>query len=169
MCRKFAPIACNVNFLCVHKKLRSKRLAPVLIKEMVRRMNLLDFWHAIYSCEEAFPMPFSNSRNYIRTLNPKKLIDVGFTSCPNTIPVSEYCSFHKLPTKINIRGEVRLMRESDSKAVFELYKKINKHYDCTFMFKEAELLQTLLPRDGVITTLVVEDSDGALTDFVSFY
>lgn len=29
----------EVNFLCVHKKLRAKRLAPVLIKEITRRVN----------------------------------------------------------------------------------------------------------------------------------
>ena len=29
----------EINFLCVHKKLRSKRLAPVLIKEITRRVN----------------------------------------------------------------------------------------------------------------------------------
>lgn len=87
VCRKFAPIVCNVNFLCVHTKLRKKRLAPVLIKEMVRRMNLMDVWHAVYSSEEAFPMPFSQSQTFLRTLNPKKLVDTGFTSCPNTITI----------------------------------------------------------------------------------
>jgi hypothetical protein len=30
----------EINFLCVHKKLRSKRLAPMLIKEVTRRVNL---------------------------------------------------------------------------------------------------------------------------------
>ena len=30
----------EINFLCVHKKLRSKRLAPVLIREITRRVNL---------------------------------------------------------------------------------------------------------------------------------
>jgi hypothetical protein len=30
----------EINFLCVHKKLRSKRLAPVLIKEITRRVNV---------------------------------------------------------------------------------------------------------------------------------
>jgi len=34
----------EINFLCVHKKLRSKRLAPVLIKEITRRVNLRDIW-----------------------------------------------------------------------------------------------------------------------------
>lgn len=34
----------EINFLCVHKNLRSKRLATVLIKEVTRRVNLTDVW-----------------------------------------------------------------------------------------------------------------------------
>ena len=30
----------EINFLCIHKKLRSKRLAPMLIREITRRVNL---------------------------------------------------------------------------------------------------------------------------------
>lgn len=30
----------EINFLCVHKKLREKRLGPTLIKEVTRRVNL---------------------------------------------------------------------------------------------------------------------------------
>lgn len=30
----------EINFLCVHKKLREHRLAPMLIKEITRRVNL---------------------------------------------------------------------------------------------------------------------------------
>jgi glycylpeptide N-tetradecanoyltransferase len=34
----------EVNFLCVHKSLRDKRLAPTLIKEVTRRVNKCDIW-----------------------------------------------------------------------------------------------------------------------------
>lgn len=34
----------EINYLCVHKKLRHKRLAPVLIKEVTRRVNLRSTW-----------------------------------------------------------------------------------------------------------------------------
>lgn len=34
----------EINYLCVHKKLRAKRLAPVLIKEITRRVNLQNIW-----------------------------------------------------------------------------------------------------------------------------
>lgn len=30
----------EINFLCVHKKLRASRLAPVLIKEITRRVHV---------------------------------------------------------------------------------------------------------------------------------
>ena len=34
----------EINFLCVHKTLRAKRLAPVLIKEVTRRVNRCNMW-----------------------------------------------------------------------------------------------------------------------------
>jgi len=34
----------EINFLCAHKKLRSLRIAPVLIQEITRRVNLKNIW-----------------------------------------------------------------------------------------------------------------------------
>lgn len=34
----------EINFLCVHKELRAKKLAPLLIKEITRRVNMCDIW-----------------------------------------------------------------------------------------------------------------------------
>jgi len=34
----------EINFLCVHKNLRAKKLAPVLIKEVTRRVNTVNGW-----------------------------------------------------------------------------------------------------------------------------
>lgn len=34
----------EINFLCVHKNLRTKRLAPTLIKEVTRRVNRCNIW-----------------------------------------------------------------------------------------------------------------------------
>ena len=36
--------AAEVNYLCASKRLREKRLAPVLIKEVTRRINLSGVW-----------------------------------------------------------------------------------------------------------------------------
>ena len=49
----------EVNFLCIHKKLRSKRLAPVLIKEVTRQINLKGIFQAIYTAATVIPTPIS--------------------------------------------------------------------------------------------------------------
>ena len=34
----------EINYLCVHRQLRKKKLAPLLIKEITRRVNLTGVW-----------------------------------------------------------------------------------------------------------------------------
>lgn len=51
----------EINFLCVHKKLREKRLGPTLIKEVTRRVNLTNVWQAYYTSGSVFPHPFATS------------------------------------------------------------------------------------------------------------
>jgi glycylpeptide N-tetradecanoyltransferase len=72
---KKLPMA-EINFLCVHKKLRTKRLAPVLIKEVTRRINVKNVWQAVYTAGKYIPTPFAEALYYHRSLNVKKLIDV---------------------------------------------------------------------------------------------
>ena len=52
--------ASEVNFLCVHKKLRSKRLAPVLIKEVTRQCNLNGVFQALYTAGAFLPTPVTS-------------------------------------------------------------------------------------------------------------
>ena len=52
-----------INFLCVHSKLRHKRLAPVLIQEVTRRIAAKQVWEAIYTAVADLPRPIA-SPNY---------------------------------------------------------------------------------------------------------
>lgn len=47
----------EVNFLCVHKKMRSKRVAPVLIREITRRCNIEGIFQAAYTAGVVLPKP----------------------------------------------------------------------------------------------------------------
>lgn len=49
--------AVEINYLCVHKKLRSKRLAPVLIKEVTRKCHLKGIFQALYTAGVVLPTP----------------------------------------------------------------------------------------------------------------
>jgi len=49
----------EINFLCVHKKLRKNRLASVLIKEITRRVNLKGIFQAVYTAGIVLPTPIA--------------------------------------------------------------------------------------------------------------
>jgi len=72
----------EINFLCVHKKLRTKKLAPLLIQEITRRVNLKKIWKAVYTTGVVIPTPFTTATYLHRNLNVKKLVDAGFAALP---------------------------------------------------------------------------------------
>merc|ERR1712151_236751 len=109
----------EINFLCVHKKLRSKRLAPVLIKEITRRVNRENIWQAVYTAGVVLPRPVSECRYYHRSLNPKKLIEVGFSHLGPRMTMARRIKLYKVPDAPQLPG-MRGMREDDVPRVFEL-------------------------------------------------
>ncbi|KAJ4461830.1 putative Glycylpeptide N-tetradecanoyltransferase [Paratrimastix pyriformis] len=56
----------EINFLCVHKALRAKRLAPVLISEITRRVNLEGIFQAVYTAGVEIPTPICQARYFHR-------------------------------------------------------------------------------------------------------
>jgi glycylpeptide N-tetradecanoyltransferase len=88
---------CEINFLCIHKKLRSKRLAPVLIKEVTRRVNLEGIFQAAYTAGVVIPKPVASCRYYHRSINPKKLIEVGFSRLAPRMTMTRTLRLYQLP------------------------------------------------------------------------
>jgi glycylpeptide N-tetradecanoyltransferase len=109
----------EINFLCVHKSLRTKRLAPVLIKEVTRRVNRCNIWQAIYTAGVVIPTPIAATTYYHRSLNPKKLVEVGFSHLPAKTPMARYIKLQKLPNGTSTPG-LRAMEAKDCKAVHKL-------------------------------------------------
>ncbi|KAJ7905598.1 N-myristoyl transferase [Mycena olivaceomarginata] len=89
--------ASEINYLCIHKKLRSKRLAPVLIKEVTRQVHLQGIFQAIYTAGVVIPTPISVCRYYHRALNVSKLLDVGFTFVPRNMTAARMIRMNKVP------------------------------------------------------------------------
>ena len=87
----------EINFLCVHKKLRAKRLAPLLIREVTRRVNLRGVWQAAYTAGVVLPVPLAEARYWHRPLATRKLVDIGFSSCPASTTLKAYEKEHRLP------------------------------------------------------------------------
>jgi len=158
----------EINFLCVHKKLRSKRLAPVLIKEITRRVNKENVWQAVYTAGVVLPRPISECRYYHRSLNPKKLIDVGFSHLGPRMTMARTIKLYKVPDTPQLSG-MRTMEPKDVPRVHELVAGYLKKFFLHPEFTPEEIGHWMLPRDGVIYSFVRESPTGEVTDVCSFY
>ena len=157
----------EINFLCVHKKLRNKRLAPVLIKEITRRVNHKGVFQAVYTAGVKLPGPVSSCRYYHRSINPKKLVEVNFTRVPPRMTMARLIKQYKLPTVTSL--SLRPMTESDVDGVHELMTKHLSKFQLAVQFTAEEIAHWLLPRPGVIDSHVATNAKGEVTDFISFY
>ena len=158
----------EINFLCVHKKLRSKRLAPVLIKEITRRVNRLDIWQAAYTAGVFIPRPVSTCRYYHRSLNPKKLVEIGFSRLAPRMTLARTIKLYKARETPKTPG-FRAMTQADVPQVHTLLTQKLEAFKLHPNFSLEDTRHWLLPRKGVVYTYVVESSTGTVTDFASFY
>ncbi|EFN55805.1 hypothetical protein CHLNCDRAFT_48776 [Chlorella variabilis] len=160
----------EINFLCVHKKLRHKRLAPVLIKastatEITRRVNLHDIWQAVYTAGVLLPKPVAECQYWHRSLNPKKLISIGFSRLAPRMTMARTLKLYKLPKQPQTPG----MRQMEARDVATLLAAYLKDYAIAPVLDEEEVRHWLSYQPDVVHTYVVEAPDGRLTDLLSFY
>lgn len=177
---KAAQEMAEINFLCVHKKLRNKRLSPALIQEVTRRINLENIWQALYTAGTILPSPLSTTRYYHRPLNWTKLNAVGFSApYPGQTP-AQMVARYALPKEPTLQNLRRMTRE-DIPQVMVLLHEYLERFDLAPVFQsEDELAHWLLgPKDPLfevdektqpVRSYVVTEDDGTtVTDFLSFY
>ncbi|KAL5006489.1 hypothetical protein ScPMuIL_015295 [Solemya velum] len=157
----------EINFLCVHKRLRSKRVAPVLIREITRRVNQRKLFQAVYTAGVVLPRPVACCRYWHRSLNPRKLIEIKFSHLSRNMTMQRTLKLYKLPESPKNTG-FRPFTPADVKDVFNLMRTYLKKFDLAPVFTEDEFRHWFIPRYGIIDSFVVEN-DGVVTDFVSFY
>ncbi|TFB06968.1 Glycylpeptide N-tetradecanoyltransferase [Trichoderma ghanense] len=167
-------ITCSeVNFLCVHKKLRGKRLAPVLIKEITRISNLHEIWQGLYTAGIVLPKPISTCRYYHRSLNWQKLYECNFVHLPNGSKPQYQIRKYAVPDRTSTKG-LREMKPADMEAVVKLMDKYMKRFDIAPEMTVEEATHWFCPtveagQDQYIWSYVVEDDEKNITDFFSFY
>ena len=167
---KEIPIV-EINFLCVHKKLRSKRLAPVLIKEITRRVNHTGVFQALYTAGIVLPGPISSCRYYHRSLNAKKLVEVGFTRIPPRMTLARMTKLYRTIPNTKTNNLVP-MTEEHLKSAHELLMRHLKQFELVTLFTLEDFQHWFLPRKDVITTYVAcndPNDDQKITDMISYY
>ncbi|KAI8453063.1 Myristoyl-CoA:protein N-myristoyltransferase, N-terminal domain-containing protein [Phakopsora pachyrhizi] len=171
----------EINFLCIHKKLRSKRLAPVLIKEITRRCNIRGIFQAIYTAGVFLPTPISQCQYFHRNLNPAKLIATGFSPQPRGVSIARLKRMYECPASPQLPG-FREMEERDLAAVGRLLRRYMSRFDLAPLMSDEEIRHNFISGRGrgtvingrrecqVTWSFVVENPNtNLITDFISFY
>lgn len=145
----------EINFLCVHKKLRDKRLAPVLIKEITRRVNRQNIWQATYTAGRVIPKPIARCRYYHRSLNPKKLIAVGFSQLHPKMTMMMTIKYYRVPEQPQCTG-IRPMEKKDVRSVNKLLSTYLDKFKLKPLFSDEEVEHLFLPIPDVVNSYVIE-------------
>ncbi|CAB4004908.1 glycylpeptide N-tetradecanoyltransferase 2 [Paramuricea clavata] len=158
----------EINFLCVHKKLREKRVAPVLIREITRRVNLQGIFQAVYTAGVVLPKPVATCRYWHRSLNPKKLVDCKFSNLSRNMTMSRSIKLYKLPDEITIEN-LRPFEESDIDDAYIIVKEYLSKFALAPVLSKEEFAHWFMPIEGVMNCYVVTNDDGKITDLISYY
>ncbi|XP_030829999.1 glycylpeptide N-tetradecanoyltransferase 2 [Strongylocentrotus purpuratus] len=157
----------EINFLCVHKKLRSKRVAPVLIREITRRVHLQGIFQAVYTAGVVLPKPVSTCRYWHRSLNPKKLVEVKFSHIGRNMTLQRTIKLYKLPEETKTPG-LRPIQPQDMEKCHKLLSDYLDKFKLAPVFDLEEFKHWFTPRPNIVSAYVAE-VDGVLTDMISFY
>ena len=162
--------ATEINFLTIHRRLRGKRLAPVLIKEVTRQCYLNDIYQALYTAGTLLPTPITTGRYYHRSLDWEHLYKTGFSHLPPGSSELRQKYKYKLEEKTSTKG-LRPMRKEDVPAVMDLLVRYLERFHLRQEWTKEEVEHWLCSEasQGVVWSYVVEGEGGKITDFMSYY
>lgn len=146
----------SVNLLCVARCLRGRRISPVIIREITRRVNLDGIYQAIFTSGTKFFFNVSDAYYYHRALDPIRLFRTGFSDRVIELGIPKPRSGTRLVTELDLPSLLRLFSEEAKKYVF-----------CEKMGIE-EVYANLMPVKDIIYTYVHEVGD-EITEFGSFF
>ena len=162
--------ATEVNFLCVHKKFRNASMASVLIREVVRRSNLVGVFQGLFTSGTLLPTPFAQARYYHRNLNFRKLAEVRFTYLGPNQKLSTQEKLNQLPNKPELpAGSIfRSTEERDLKQIKSLVSKKLSQFNLYQNYTKKEIKHWFSHRPSILESYVIE-LNGKVTDFFCFY
>ncbi|EME48987.1 hypothetical protein DOTSEDRAFT_122428 [Dothistroma septosporum NZE10] len=161
--------ASEINFLAIHRKLRNKRLAPVLIKEVTRRCYLNGIYQALYTAGTLLPTPISTCRYFHRSLDWDHLYKTGFSHLPPGTTELRQKYKYRVESQTTVKG-LRAMKPTDVPAVKDLLGRYSERFQLRQEFTDEEIAHWICSdtSKGVVWSYVVEEN-GKITDFVSYY
>ena len=147
-----------IDFVCVHKERRGQRLCPLLYDILLRRLAARGIARVTKTTGSPLALPIASSRYFHMPLAGERLKLCGFASTGTSA---------KLPPP---EPELRDFAPSDAASALSFLNRVAERHEVGFKFlSPAHLAHMLLPRAGLVHTLVRADLSGAVTDLVSCF
>ena len=162
---KHSMTLAEVNFLCVHHKMRSKNLVPLLIKELGRKIQTNDIKNAIFATSNYITTPLSTVSKYSRSLDINMLLDTGYTKINGNVSKTDMISSLKLPKNPTNKNFVKLQDEHVDEALLCLNNYLSK-YNCYEVFDKSMFEHTFLNNRFVTCYVLIEDDK--VIDMISY-
>jgi glycylpeptide N-tetradecanoyltransferase len=154
-------------FMCLHKNIRRKRLAPKLMEELKRQVTRDGVQFGIFCNDYYIPTPYSGCRVLHRHISVEKLIDEGISELNQGESLVEKKKVLSLSNKVRTSG-FRPLEEKDIKEAHLLFTEQDV-FNVYPAYTETEFRNTFLGNPSVVRSYVVENSSHRLTDFISFF
>ena len=165
----------EINYLCIHRKLRNKRLAPILIQEVTRRVYIIKMFTAIYTFGQDRMRCVSKAVYWHRFLDVEKCIDTKFFTPRTDITKEQYIRLYRIDApstssttsvvSINSNNKVVEIDKNNINRAYNLYLKYITKLDLSVCFTLEEFTEHILPKKNIIYSYVTEDD----TVFFSFF
>ena len=140
----------------------------MLIRELTRRVNIEGIFQAAYTAGKCLPRPVSKTTYWHRSLQPKKLIEVGFSHLAPRMTMMRTIKLYALPDKPQVAG-FRKMTDADCEVCCHKLNAKLRNYKLAPQFTLADFKHWILT-SSVVCSYVVEDAEShEITDMVSFY
>lgn len=146
----------SVNLLCVSRDLRGRRFAPVIIKEITRRVNRRGIYQAVFTSGTELFFNVASSHYYHRALNAMRLFKTGFSS-KTTQP--------GIPRR---REGTRIVTREDMACIQELVNREAGTYTFHEEMSVEEVVDNMEPVENVVYTYVHEEG-GLVEEFGTFF
>lgn len=163
-CFDLTTEVCDVMYMCIHKSLREKGLAELMMKELTRRTVQKGIKIGMFSTYSYVPTPICEITEYQRPINYQKLYNLGFVTLDNK---------NELPLAISEYKIVSTSKGTKMSVTYieEAYKKLCEYqdkYNIYEVFTLEQFIETFLD-NNCVSSFVIMDKDNNVKDFYSYY
>ena len=171
-CTTIKPVF-EIDLMCTLKKLRSKRMAPTLMKEMKRRLNLMDVGQGFFTSSRYITIPICTAGNYFRVVNvTDTTIKLGLLpTVTETMTVARITRLYQVAEQRSAKWyPLETTDVSSARALLNILH-IKTHTSKYFQ-NDAEFFHCFEPRADVMSTYVtrkvVQGIGEIVTNLISF-